>query len=274
MKTTTEKKKRNPFTIKASRASYLYLTGFVKQGNGKLLDYDDEETGISYRYAQWNTRAIKDCPFRSEGCEQVCYATKGNHQFKNVKESRERSYEQTKREDFGKAMIYTIKAEKRTKRFKNNVMVLRIHESGDFYNIKYLKEWIKVWRAFENDNLIVFVFYTKSFPLFNMLTKGEKRLIRRLQRIGRLAISASLDDTTTIKQRTAYLEMIKNFPKTNTYYCTEKIENVKHDNVCDCANCAKCGMCNSATGKTTVVKIHSASEKDLKKYRESAKKTA
>ena len=72
-------------SLKTLRADALYLDGMILHGNGKLLDFDNPETGEKIRYAQWNTRAVKDCPFRSKGCEADCYATKGNHVFPSVK---------------------------------------------------------------------------------------------------------------------------------------------------------------------------------------------
>ena len=58
-------------TLKSKRENRLYLNGLILSGNGKLLDYYDEETETDYKYAQFNTRAIIDCPFRSKGCEAV-----------------------------------------------------------------------------------------------------------------------------------------------------------------------------------------------------------
>ena len=78
--------------MKMTKSNPLFTSALVPKGNGKLLDFDNLETGENFRYAQFNTRAILDCPFRSKGCEAVCYATKGNHQFPHVKESRSRSY--------------------------------------------------------------------------------------------------------------------------------------------------------------------------------------
>ena len=259
-------------TMKAFRSAPLYTSALLKHGNGKLKDYEDIISGVRYKYAQVNVRAILDCPLRSAGCEEVCYATKGNHQFPTVKESRERSYNETKRADFAAAMIYTINIEKRGRRYKNAIMIVRIHESGDFYSVQYLRKWLKVWKYFLKNDGVVFVFYTKSFRFFNMLTKEEKKALRKLMKAGRVAMSASLDDTTTAEQIAAYIELKKNFPLVNTYYCTEHTDKVPHDHVCDCANCAKCGICNHGTGESTVVKIHSASENDLKEYRKNARK--
>ena len=79
-------------TLKEKRNSPFYLRSLILHGNNKLLDFDNPETGEKIRYAQFNQRPIVDCPFRSKGCELVCYATKGNHCFPSVKESREKSH--------------------------------------------------------------------------------------------------------------------------------------------------------------------------------------
>lgn len=263
--------KEKKITLKSMREDPRYTSSLLLKGNGKLLDYTDDDGNV-FRYAQVNTRAVKDCPFRSEGCEAVCYATKGNHVFPEVKASRERSYMETKREDFADAMLYTIGVEKQSKRYSNCTMIIRIHESGDFYSLQYLRKWIRIWAALLTDKTTICVFYTKSFPFFLKLTDDEKAVINAALAAGTLSINLSMDDTFTSAQRLAYLEMIKTFPKANTYYCTEHVEDVKHDDVCDCADCAKCGTCNKAQGKTTVVKIHSASNADMDVYRKNIRK--
>lgn len=260
-------------TMKEKRENKLYTKALVLHGNNKLRDFTDDN-GTSYKYAQVNTRAVIDCPFKSAGCTAVCYATKGNHVFPSVKESREKSYNETRRADFAEALIYTIEVEKTSKRYADAIMLVRVHESGDFYHIDYLKKFVKIWdyftrRAETYSAEIRFPLYTKSFPLFNMLTDAEKDIIRKAMDAGVLAISASLDDTTTPAQKIAYLKMQADYPLLNVYYCTENIEKVPHDNVCDCADCAACGTCNKATGKKTVVKIHSASNDDIETYRKS-----
>ena len=152
-------------TLKEKRENKLYTPALMLHGNNKLLDYTDEN-GISYKYAQVNTRPVIDCPFKSAGCTAVCYATKGNHVFPSVKESRQKSYNETRRADFSDAMIYTIETEKESRRYINSVMIIRIHESGDFYSFQYLKKWAKIWKHFSGSQSIIFVFYTKSFRFF------------------------------------------------------------------------------------------------------------
>lgn len=234
-------------SLKILRSNPLYTSALLLTGNNKLKDFDDVENGVSYRYAQVNTVALKCCPFASEGCKAVCYATKGNHVFPSVIASRQKSYNETLRSDFAEAMTYTLTVELNTKRYKGKVMIVRIHESGDFYSLQYLRKWVKIWEAMENVDGIIFVLYTKSFPFFLMLTDEEKAIVNRLLKSGKLAINFSMDDTTTTEQKQAYLKCVSAFPNANTYYCTEDTDSVEHDNVCDCADCAQCGTCNRGT---------------------------
>ena len=258
-------------TLKEQRANELYTTSLLLHGNEKLLDYDNPETGEMIRYAQFNTRAVKDCPFATDGCRAVCYATKGNHIFQSVQDSRERSYNESKKSDFSDRIIYTINVEKTSRRYAGKTMTIRIHESGDFYSMQYLLKWVTIWAYFEHADGIKFVFYTKSFRFFLKLNDEQKALINRMIKSGRLAMNLSTDDTMSPEQRLAYLEMTTTFPGANTYYCTEDIDRVKYDVKCDCADCGKCGTCNKTTGKMTVVKIHSASKNDMETYRKNIK---
>ena len=245
----------------------VIFKSLLQHGNGKLLDFVNPETLESIKYAQFNTRAIFDCPFRSKGCEKVCYATKGNHVFTSVKKSRIDSYADSKLPDFVERMVYTIDKVRKNKRYRDSIMLVRIHESGDFYSIQYLRNWVAIWKATMGMDNVRYTFYTKSFPFFLMLTDDEASVINHMMAIGKLSMNLSIDDTTSIEQKKAYLDCIKRYPKANTYYCTEDVDTVAHDNICDCADCAKCGKCNSATGSKTVVKIHSASKKDMEEYR-------
>lgn len=240
-------------SIGEMRKAEMYLKSFQLKGNDKLLDYGN------YRYAQFNTRAIKDCPFASKGCLEFCYANKGCHVFANVKAAREKSYNDSLLEDFAEKMIFTIESEiLYSRRYFGNVMILRLHESGDFYNMVYLKKWIKVFKWI-NENAagkVIVCFYTKSSPLFNRLSDEEKAIINDGLEKGTLAISASLDDTFTMKMVYEVAQFKKTFPLANVYFVTNHYEKVKHEEECDCANCAKCGHCIMTSGKTVVVKIH------------------
>ena len=251
-------------TIKEAMRSGLFTDSIIPHGNGKLLDYDNEETGERIRYSQFNLPAITTCPYASAGCKAVCYATKGHHCFPSVKESREKALDVSKRDDFSEVVAYTVETLQRVRRYKGNVMQLRIHESGDFYNLKYLRKWVKAWKALEGNDGVKVVFYTKSFAYFLELNDEEKEIINRMMASGKLAMNLSVDDTTEKVQLVRYLEMLKEFPLANTYRVTA--ETTAEDDICDCANCAKCGACNRSTGGHKVVKIHSASNAEKEEY--------
>jgi len=101
------------------------------------------------------------CPF-AKGClgsDYKCYAQKGAYAWGNVKQAYDNRYQLTKQDNFISLMNEAIQ--------KKKVDVLRLHDSGDFYSIKYLKKWIQI--ANDNKN-IVFYAYTKSIPFFRKVT--------------------------------------------------------------------------------------------------------
>lgn len=251
-------------TIKKEMESKLFTGSVIPHGNGKLLDYDNEETSEKIRYAQFNLPAITTCPYASAGCKAVCYATKGHHCFPSVMESREKALAVSKREDFSAVIVHTVETLQKTRRYNGNTMQFRLHESGDFYNLEYLRKWVKAWKTLTKNDGVKFVFYTKSFKFFLELNDDEKEIINRMMASGQLAINLSIDDTSTKKQLIRYLEMLSVYPLANTYRVTA--ETKAEDDICDCANCAKCGACNRATAGHKVVKIHSASNAEKEEY--------
>lgn len=199
-------------------------------GNKKLLDCKVGRT--TYKYAQFNTRAVTDCPFASSGCKVSCYAISGCHRFPSVKAAREASYNETMRADFAKRMTDTIESSLASGRYKGSKMILRLHESGDFYSMEYLKKWIAIFNHFRKNDNIVFCFYTKSFKFFLQLDDNERNILNGMMKKGIVAMSLSLDDTTDEVQRIRYGRMRKTYPLANTYYATDDIGSVKYDSVC------------------------------------------
>ena len=95
------------------------------------------------------------CPFAS-ACVKYCYAQKGNYtRFPIVQELMEKKYEISKQNNFNSLMNAEIKKKKATH--------IRIHDSGDFYSIKYLQKWIQIA---EFNPSIIFYAYTKSIKFF------------------------------------------------------------------------------------------------------------
>ena len=95
------------------------------------------------------------CPFAA-ACVKYCYAQKGNYtRFPIVKELMEKKYEISKQNNFNSLMNEEIKKKKATH--------IRIHDSGDFYSVKYLAKWIQIA---EFNPSIIFYAYTKSIKFF------------------------------------------------------------------------------------------------------------
>ena len=92
-------------------------------------------------------------------CAKFCYAKKGAYAWSNVKPAFKRRWEATKQDNFPELMRANILKVKATH--------IRIHDSGDFYNMEYLNKWLKVIESLPN---VVFYAYTKSLDLFEGLT--------------------------------------------------------------------------------------------------------
>ena len=261
-------------TLKDLRNDSKYVNALVLKGNTKLLDYDDNENNDFIRYAQFSTRALKDCPFKSAGCTIACYATKGLHNFPSVKENRKAAKLASENPNFAENMIFTIETEFKSARYAGKHMMLRLHESGDFYSVEYLEKWIDVFTHFlkNRENHFTTCFYTKSFEYFLSIDDSKAAVINECLDNNIVAMSFSIDDTTSTEQIARLAKCMMRFPKANIYYCTENVESVKRDSECDCANCAKCAKCTKTSGKTVAVKIHSVNEKELAQYHKNAMK--
>jgi len=95
------------------------------------------------------------CPFAKE-CVKYCYAQKGNYtRFPKIGELMEKKYELSKTENFINLMNEEIQNKK--------AKYIRIHDSGDFYSIKYLNKWVQI--AKDNKG-VIFYAYTKSIKFF------------------------------------------------------------------------------------------------------------
>lgn len=98
------------------------------------------------------------CP-KAAACVKGCYAKAGAYIFSNVAKAFERRLELTFN---GEVFINTIDAELK----RRNVERLRIHDSGDFYNLQYTMNWFSIMRRNPN---VQFYAYTKMISMFKML---------------------------------------------------------------------------------------------------------
>ena len=95
------------------------------------------------------------CPFAA-ACVKYCYAQKGNYtRYPIVQEVQEKKYEISKQTNFISLMNAEIK--------KKKANYIRIHDSGDFYSVKYLQKWVQIA---EHNPSVIFYAYTKSIKFF------------------------------------------------------------------------------------------------------------
>ena len=114
------------------------------------------------RLYEFNLPAIDSCPFAEE-CKEYCFANKGTYLYRNVQDKYNFNFELTQDLDEFKSLIQDELESKK-------VEYVRIHSSGDFYSLKYLKTWVEIAN---NNPDVIFYGYTKSVPLFKHITAPE-----------------------------------------------------------------------------------------------------
>lgn len=191
----------------------------VSNGNKKLISNDE------IRFIVWNLPSVITCPFRTPHCEEKCYARKAEQAYPDCLPSRMRNFEISKRDDFADWMTFTI-LDIVLNDPKKRKYIVRIHESGDFYNQKYADAWMQVIKNCTGEN-ITFIAYTKSFKYFDG---------RKLHKQFRMR--ASLWDDTKPEQ----LEIVKR----NDWMIYTAVEQFKKGDEfyrCRCSDCARCKWC-------------------------------
>lgn len=122
----------------------------MKKSSGNIYNF-----GIpAYR----SSTGMMTCPYAGK-CASGCYARSGTYQFSTVKAAYEYRLAQTLLPNFPEIMVAEITRRKITK--------VRIHDSGDFYSLEYLKKWLAIITTLPH---VQFYAYTKSIPFFASVT--------------------------------------------------------------------------------------------------------
>lgn len=127
---------------------------YIGQGNKKIgeIPVFDLPPGIS-------------CIEKS--CYKICYA-RHCYRYKPVKNLWEKNFEASKDKNFVSVIIEKIKSE------FYNTKFFRIHSSGDFYTVEYLKKWIEICKVFPNTKFLAF---TKAYyNIIDCITEIPKNL--------------------------------------------------------------------------------------------------
>ena len=145
----------------------------LSDGNSKL-----KKSGI----VSFNLIPIVHCPLAGS-CKAFCYATVGQQAFASGVKRRAAAFKATLSPTFVQDMHSEIARWK-----KKKIKAIRVHDSGDFYSMDYLKNWLEIARLNPD---VKFYAYTKSLPFVHKafelgLVPSNFRLI---QSVGGLADS-------------------------------------------------------------------------------------
>ena len=114
----------------------------IHQGNKKLGSY------ISH----FSLPALATCPGKTHICARRCYALQNRYRFKTTQASLAFSHTVSKSSYFVQHIALAIR--------NADVHVLRLHPSGDFYSVAYIKKWYEIASRFP---CITFYGYTRSW---------------------------------------------------------------------------------------------------------------
>lgn len=123
--------------------------------NSKILASGNSET-VVYNYG---IPAQRTCPLAGT-CKQGCYAAQGAYVWPVVKAAYEYRLAESLKEDWS---AFDAELKRLVKSAKGKQVVIRIHDSGDFYSACYLRKWLALVSRFPD---VVFYCYTKMVPLF------------------------------------------------------------------------------------------------------------
>jgi len=159
-----------------------------------------------------------------------------------VIESHNRNYILSQRDDFVDLAVASIVCNMERPSYKAaKQVIVRIHESGDFYSQEYLKKWCEIAAvvgALYGDK-IQFIAYTKSVSYMVGVEIPENLFIRY-----------SLWDDTPIEQYAIARSL--ELPVYTAVDNFDDFDGVK----CRCADCATCGCCWNVNARMIACEIH------------------
>lgn len=106
---------------------------------------------------------LKTCP-QAGRCATGCYARSGTYRFSNVAKAYEARLELTQSDRFVPSMVAEIGYKANKASIKGNHCIIRIHDSGDFYNVSYWDKWRIIMTQVP---YVKYYAYTKMIQFFN-----------------------------------------------------------------------------------------------------------
>lgn len=176
------------------------------------------------------------CPGKTEWCDKHCYAARIERMYPNVKKAWAENFEIAKSDNFVKEMTEALK------KIPKKYTVIRIHVSGDFFNEKYIRDWIEVIKAHPN---LSFYAYTKAWRVPKMLDALED-----LTNLLNMTLFASTDISTKsgvgpIFMREAFAGDNKPIMKDRTFTKCPAQGNIAK-------TCDQCKLCSKASSAVNI----------------------
>ena len=132
---------------------------------------NDTHTVYNYGIPAYKAQSgMVTCPMAGH-CATGCYAQAGAYAWGNVKNAYEFRLAQSLKPDFPELFQSELNPKIKTATRQGKQLVVRIHDSGDFYNTAYIRKWLKIIQL---NPTVKFYAYTKMVPIFKALqAKGE-----------------------------------------------------------------------------------------------------
>lgn len=160
-----------------------------------MLSFGNGKTG---NIVSFDLPAVTTCPGATKICISKCYALKMQKQYANVNKKYIKNLEFSKSKWFVPYLIENIPP--------NSIM--RIHVSGDFYSVGYIKRWYKIIKARQD---VKFYTYTRSWRIPKL-----NRELDKLVKEKNFILNYSCDDETgkpPPRQRYTFLSINDTAPR-------------------------------------------------------------
>lgn len=213
----------------------------LSEGNIKSKNTED------VMFLTWSLPSRKTCPYATEMCKKRCFAKK-NETFKGVRLSREKNFEETKKDTFVQDMINHLEYHLSRPKAKNKKIFVRIHTSGDFYSFEYFDKWYNIARYFNDNNKILFQAYTKSIDYVYSWIKGDladyevtdSEVFYALEELNIHLVYSIWEDTELCDIDLAENLGLQTFTASHKNVIDEKVDNGYFLCNSDCGNCKEC----------------------------------
>lgn len=138
------------------------LVGNLLRQNRKMAKSSNDK----YIVVNWTLPAVKTCPAAGH-CKIGCYATQGAYIWSNVRSAHESNWKLAKNTTkFIAAMSKDIQQWLDKAKRGSKQLVVRVHDAGDYYDLKYLQAWLEIMSQFPS---VTFYSYTKQVKIFKKL---------------------------------------------------------------------------------------------------------